>query len=506
LKNIKLRIHRKNTVTVVLVIAFQALNLSFPQASETNSFNSVNRLVNPRFLHTATLLANGQVLVAGGHQNHFRAAGIGSEISSDTSSAELYDPVTDTWTATATWKATETYPMLGTIDTGREAHTATLLHNGNVLIAGGRNVRNYSLFGFANIYDPTSGTWRSAGSMNTSRAYHTATLLANGMVLVVGGEVSHLRRWPSAELYNPNTDTWTVTADMMTHRNYYAATLLSNGHVLITGGQEEFSQTNHAILLASTESYNPDTGKWTASANMNRPRQFHTATLLPNGKVLVVGGIGKDISISSSAELFDPAAEKWLLTGNLLTPHAHHTATLLPDGKVLVTGGRASSTAEMYDPAAGTWTTVGHLTTPRAYHTATLLPSGEVLFVGGTRGEFRRGDELSSYIHLREPNSLESAEVFGTRTESPTISRVLSTPTVTAINLTDPQMVTGGFQLAFNNLPNATFTVIATTNLLLPNSDWTVLGRATEVSPGLYRFVDLGATNDNQRFYRVRSP
>jgi hypothetical protein len=132
--------------------------------------------------------------------------------------------------------------------------------------------------------------------------------------------------------------------------------------------------------------YDPATGTWTATGSLATARYYHTATLLPNGKVLVTGGIGGS-GYLASAEVYDPATGAWTATGTLATAREYHTATLLPNGKVLVAGGYNNgsllSSAEVYDPATGTWTATGSLATAREYHTATLLPNGQVLVAGG---------------------------------------------------------------------------------------------------------------------------
>src|SRR6266536_2532792 len=121
------------------------------------------------------------------------------------------------------------------------------------------------------------------------------------------------------------------------------------------------------------------------TGSLGTARHSHTATLLPNGKVLVAGGFNSS-GILASAELYDPASGTWTATGSLGTPRRSHTATLLPNGKVLVAGGLSTSvvaSAELYDPASGTWTATGSLGTARFSHTATLLPNGKVLLAGG---------------------------------------------------------------------------------------------------------------------------
>jgi len=154
--------------------------------------------------------------------------------------------------------------------------------------------------------------------------------------------------------------------------------------VLVAGGE------GSSGFLSSAELYDPATGSWSTTSGLGTPRFNHTATLLPSGKVMVAGGrLGSPDSPSyiSSAELYDPATGSWSSTGSLGTARKFHTATLLPSGKVLVAGGEGSSgslnSAELYDPATGSWSSTGRLDTARSSHTATLLPSGKVLVAGG---------------------------------------------------------------------------------------------------------------------------
>ena len=174
---------------------------------------------------------------------------------------------------------------------------------------------------------------------------------------------------------------FTNTGSLATARYNSTATLLPNGKVLVAGGNDSsFS------VLASAELYDPASGTWAPTGSLATARGNQTATLLPNGKVLVAGGRPNG-GVLASAELYDPASGTWAPTGSLATARVFHTATLLPNGKVLVAGGLDTSSvlasAELYDPASGTWTTTGSLATARHFHTATLLPNGKVLVAGG---------------------------------------------------------------------------------------------------------------------------
>jgi subtilisin family serine protease len=261
----------------------------------------------------------------------------------------------------------------GALATARSGHTATLLPNGKVLVVGGWG--SSGILSSAELYDPATGMWTATGPLTTPRDTHTATLLSNGKVLIAGGYGGQ----NSAELYDPLTGMWTATGSLRTPRDTHTATLLSNGKVLIAGG---YGYSGGGGYLSSAEVYDPATGTWTATGALSTARELHTATLLPNGKVLVAGGAyhdGANWIFLSSAELYDPATGTWTPTGALISARWQYTATLLPNGKLLVAAGWTHSrwdSAELYDPATGMWTATGALSDGRYRHTATLLPNG----------------------------------------------------------------------------------------------------------------------------------
>src|SRR5215469_14835508 len=213
----------------------------------------------------------------------------------------------------------------------------------------------------------SSGTWAATGALNLPRIGHSATLLANGQVLVAGGEDSQSNRIASAELYNPATGKWTVTGSLATPRIDHTATLLANGEVLVAGGVS-------GTYTATAELYNPSTGQWTTTGSMTVPRALAAAALLPNGQVLVAGGSNLDGSSNNTADLYNAATGKWTATTNM--PSSHNApATLLLNGKVLVSGGGGV----LYDPSSRQWSSTGALYySGGTSNTAVLLPDGDV--------------------------------------------------------------------------------------------------------------------------------
>lgn len=268
-----------------------------------------------------------------------------------------------------------------------------LLDDGSVLVTGG-----YGGQASADRYIFALGRWITAAAMRTPRWAHTATLLGDGRLLVVGGAsvkglgVDETLR--SAEIYHPLSNSWTPAASMGTARHSHTATLLADGRVLVVGGNG-----SHLVgsQLASAEIYDPSTDTWSPTPDMTVPRVEHTATLLPDGGVFVAGGAEGD-NYWSGSEIFDPAAGQWIPAGDMLAARAGHTATALDDGRILVAGGLdrwndALATAEIYDPRSGHRDPATSMAVPRYLHTATLLGNGRsVAFVGGWNADGATGD------------------------------------------------------------------------------------------------------------------
>lgn len=335
-----------------------------PQDPAPLRFTATGSLDTARYLHSATLLPTGKVLIAGGHDGSVCLSG-----------AELYDPVTDTLVAT------------GSLAVARAAHTTTVLPNGKVLVTGGACHVDYLTS--AELYDPATATFTLTGSLGAIRSEgHTSTLLPNGKVLIAGGD-DGMTYFASAELYDSATSTFTATGTLGTARSFHTATLLPNGKVLVAGGY-------NGAALDGAELYDPTTGVFAATGSLGTARDSHTSTLLPTGNVLIVGGQDDGTEMS---EIYNPATGTFADAASILVKRWRHTATLLPAGTVLIVGGigfGASMVNEslLYAVTTGTWTGTNNYGTARAYHTANVLPDGRVLVTGGFNGAFLTSAEL----------------------------------------------------------------------------------------------------------------
>ena len=246
--------------------------------------------------------------------------------------------------------------------------TATLLADGRVLVTIGCSTA-------AELYDPATGTFSPTGSLTATRGGKTATLLRDGRVLIAGGgncgDAAHDGIWASAELYDPATGTFSPTGSMGTPRLRPTATLLQDGRVPhrrrnhgaeprgLPAGRARLVPSAITVatssdVLATAELYDPATGRFSRTGSMSYFRDGHTATLLQDGRVLVVGGGGEGYASRTEVELYDPATGTFSRTGSLKSGRWLHTATLLRDGRVLITGGKAQTTGPTPRPRCTT--------------------------------------------------------------------------------------------------------------------------------------------------------
>jgi len=331
--------------------------------SSLGTFAETGAMTTARYWHTATLLNNGQVLIAGGARSVFVP----------TASAELYDPTRGTFTPT------------GSMTTARVFHTASLLPDGRVLIAGGTSASDSRGLTSAEIYDPSTGTFKATGGMIQGRECAKAHVLNNGRVLLSGGWDESSSHVADAELYDPTTGSFANAGSYATGpKGGFCAgdssTLLPNGRVLIVWDFDH-----------RAEIYDPETGLFTQTGKPPRPINLGlaTATLLMDGNVLVVGA--DDNGGDKSTELFNVATGTFSSGTSMSAAHDAGSATRLPSGAVLIAGGfdalggygATYGATDVYDPISGIFRAGPELLKGRRLHTATLLNDGRVLFAGG---------------------------------------------------------------------------------------------------------------------------
>lgn len=314
---------------------------------------------------TATLLPDGRVLLVAGN------------------SAEIVDAIAGTRTKIAA-------PAVQ-----RVAHAATLLDDGDVLLTGGTT--GEALVTGAELVHP-DGTITAAGDLVTPRLMHTATRLADGRVLIAGGGVqskdgSSLVSMVDAELYDPATGTFSATGPLATARSLHTATLLADGSVLLVGGA--IGETT----VATMERYDPAAGTFTEAGTLPEGRGFHSATALPDGRILIAGGEvmkgkGKKAEgVPVATTLFlDPVTGATTPGPQLVTARAAHAAATLPDGRIVLVGGIGTgedpiTSVEIVDPVAGTATAAAPLPTALILPSAAALPDGTVLIAGIDQGK-----------------------------------------------------------------------------------------------------------------------
>lgn len=369
---------------------------TMPHAPALGHFTGADSLNEARWGHTATLLPDGRVLIVGG----FAASDPDADVYEPPpphASCELWDPVTQAFRPT------------GSLAEARVGHTATLLPDGRVLVVGGASSTEDGDYfpETAEIWEPEGGTFGPAGSLDGPREAHTATLLSDGRVLVIGGWNNYQGL---AEVWDPTMMDFIPAGSVRGGTYFHTATLLPDRRVVVIGGiDEDYEQRNRV------EVWNPATSAFARIATMPEPRSQHTAALLPDGRVAVLGGVTED-GLTTEILAWDPASAAFSPVARLTEPRLDHTMTVLPDGRMLVVGGGALTmgtamagssyllaSAEVCD--VGTWecSPAGPMAGTRGFHTATLLADGSVLVVGGVGLDAADGGGVLASAEIWKP-------------------------------------------------------------------------------------------------------
>ena len=277
--------------------------------------------------HSSARLSDGRILRLG-----FRVDDMWTESVIET---DVFDPAADSWST------------LPNPPSHRAGPDLVLLDDGRILVVGGFEVGlaggpvGTEFLGATEIFDPETAAWQQVDTRDLPLFREAAVPLSDGRVLAVGGSTNDGTESARAEIYDPDAEAWTAIEDMGIERGLPRAVLLTDGRVLVTGDRRsDFNSTTGKV-----EIYDPDTGRWTPTEDLSRPSIAHTLTLLPDGRVLAAGGVHPvliDSSIYSTTQIFDPATNSWSPGPELAEPRSHHSATLLPDGRVLLIGGIGS--------------------------------------------------------------------------------------------------------------------------------------------------------------------
>jgi hypothetical protein len=362
--------HSLASVRRLAVVSSLLVALASPLAAASGAFTQTDDMGSKRALHGATRLPDGSVLVVGGI----------SDFGVFVPTAELYDPVTNTFSDTSAPNESRMRP------------TVVSLADGRVLVAGGLADDGATYLQSAEIYDPVSGEFTATGSMGVRRYVASAALLEDGRVLLAGGFNRDDGPLTSAEIYDPASGEFTPTGSLALPRSEPKAIVrLLDGRVLIAGGSNEDGP------IGTAEIYDPATGTFSNTAgDLVHPLEDHALALLEDGRVLVVGGsdggqTGFPIYYAD-AELFDPATGLFTSTGSLEFPREFTTASRLPDGRVLVAGGLHTAggpgfgvvaETEIFDPATGAFTRSADMPVPLDEPAAVVLEDQRVLLFGG---------------------------------------------------------------------------------------------------------------------------
>jgi len=273
------------------------------------------------------------------------------------------------------------WEIIDSMDVPRWNFSTSVFSNYNILATGSDGpIPSNS----AEIYNLDSYTWAITASMLQGRVFHHLVTLNNGEVIAIGGFLLK-----SCELLNPVSNSWRYTDSLETLKYFWdTATLLKDGRILVVGGYYFDQPSLQNIHFKICEIFDPISETWSFADSLTDGRSAHTATLLQDGKVIVTGG--QNIGDLSSCEIYDPVTNQWSSAGNLLHARSFHSAVLLSDGRVLVSGGVTPDSTlgtrycEIYDPVTNSWSEAGEMIIPRADHKSLLLLDSTVLITGGS--------------------------------------------------------------------------------------------------------------------------
>ncbi|MAT08008.1 MAG: hypothetical protein CL707_02745 [Chloroflexi bacterium] len=275
------------------------------------------------------------------------------------------------------------------LESKRDRFALLVLSNGNLIAAGGKEVGMQAQSGNFNrtveIFDPIKNQWTFTGEMKEERMSPVLFELPDGNVMVIGGLSGARDPLISTEILDSNTGTFSMGPEMIRPHNEMGAVTLNDGRFMVIGGSSYDEDIGFQVALSKeTEIFDPGSGTWTEAAPMSDKRANHSALVLNDGKVLVLGGGKTDGPYLKSIEIYDPNTDTWKFGADMTKGRVAHTATVLSDGKVLVVGGKGKLTlAEIYDPETDTWALAGETNTSRGDHAALLLADGSVLVTGG---------------------------------------------------------------------------------------------------------------------------
>lgn len=356
------------SLTLLTITGYTWYNFQyFLQDSTYGTVAPIGKMHVKRSVHTATLLKDGRIFLAGGI---FKAVGI----EENNSSTEFYNP------------ATNSFSPGPRMSIKRAGHTATLLSNGNILITGGFN--NEGFLKSAELFNVNTGKFEAVnGMLSEPRAAHTATLLQDGRIVILGGANGGVKANQHIDIYAPGINSISKINSLITARTGHTATLLNDGRVLIAGGSENWRSN----VLNTCEVFDAATNTVSEITNLHLVRNKHAAVRLQDGKVLIIAGSDDAEVIGGryrTCEIFDPITNTFQLLKIKLADNRFkitNAADILPNGNIIIAGD--GKYVEVFDVKSKEFHTVkGSLEDAWMYPTVTTLPDGKVLIAGGYNG------------------------------------------------------------------------------------------------------------------------